>query len=364
MKVAKCKIHGEDGYVCSYKRDGKYRRKYFYSRKDADAFKRSLELAVVPAAKILNSLSASQMDDVVAAIRMLPKGRTLVDAVKKAWQYESNADMGSLISAFIEIKKAKGVSVSHLDHTLARLLDFQKVFPSFADATPTSILQYIKSKGRQKTIIHYKSTLSDFFGYCFRKDILTVNPFDKLSADDFLVDEQKSEIGFLSVEQTRAFMALLERDYPQYCKFYVLALFAGVRVDECQRFKNDFIDFDGKAITFPKEIVKGGKRAWIVRDYEPNLWAWLEKYRDFDFKRPSNTLRTKIGKTLNLPPNFARHSFATYHLSLYKDAERTRFITRHNSAQTLQNHYFGGLVDKDTAKAYFEILPDSKILIN
>lgn len=357
MKVAKCKIHGEDGYVCSYKSDGKYCRKYFYSKKDADAFKRNLENAITPSAKIVNSFSATQMDDIVAAIHLLPKGRTLVEAVKKAWQYETNANVEELIKSFMEIKRAKGLSDGHIKHTQARLLDFQKSFKSFADATPSAILEYVKTKGKQKTIIHYRSTLSDFFDYCFRKDAILTNPFDKLSSDDFLVDEQKSEIGFLSVEQAKAFMGLLEAKYPQYCKFYALSLFAGVRVDECQRFKNDFIDYSEKSITFPKEIVKGGKKAWIVRDYEPNLWAWLEKYKDSDFKRPSNTLRTKIGRELNLPHNFARHSFATYHLSLYKDTERTRFITRHSNAQTLQNHYFGALVDKETAKAYFEILP-------
>lgn len=357
MKVAKCKIHGEDGYVCSYKRDGKYCRKYFYSKKDAEAFKRNLENVSTPSAKIVNLFSTAQMDDIVAAVRLLPKGRTLVEAVKKAWQYDSNADVEGLINSFMDIKRAKGLSVSHIKHTRARLLDFQKNFKSFSYATPAAILEYIKSKGKQKTIIHYKSTLSDFFAYCFRKDAILSNPFDKLSSDDFLIEEQKFEIGFLSVEQAKSFMALLEQKYPQYCKFYALALFAGVRVDECQRFKNDFIDYGGRSITFPKEIVKGGKKAWIVRDYEPNLWAWLEKYRESDFKRPSNTLRTKIGKDLNLPQNFARHSFATYHLSLYKDAERTRFITRHNNTQTLQNHYFGALVDKQTAKAYFEILP-------
>ncbi len=85
MKVAKCKIHGEDGYVCSYKRDGKYCRKYFYSKKDAEAFKRNLENVNTPSAKIVNSFSTAQMDDIVAAVRLLPKGRTLVEAVKKAW---------------------------------------------------------------------------------------------------------------------------------------------------------------------------------------------------------------------------------------------------------------------------------------
>ena len=135
MKVSVCKINGKDGYLCSYKRDGKYCRKYFYSKKDADAFKRNLENAITPSAKIVNSFSTAQMDDIVAAIRLLPKGRTLLEAVKKAWQYDSNANIEGLIESFMEIKRAKGLSLGHLKHTQARLSDFQKSFKSFADAT-------------------------------------------------------------------------------------------------------------------------------------------------------------------------------------------------------------------------------------
>lgn len=360
MKVAKCRINGKEGYVCSYKEDGKYRRKYFYSKKDAESFKRNLEISETPLKKKLLSLSVSQIDDIFSALSIIPNGRTLTEAVKLAWQYESGADMSKLKSSFIEIKLAKRMSPSHMKHIVSRLDDFCAHFPSFASATPSAILDYIRSRGGQKTILHYRSTISDFFSYCFRKGAIKSNPFDKLYFDDFRVETQKVEIGFLSVLQARDFLLLLEEKYPQYCKFYALSLFAGVRIDECERFKNEFIDYEDKSITFPKEIVKGGKMAWIVRDYEPNLWKWLEKYRNFDFKRPSNTLRTKIGKILNLPHNFARHTFATYHLSLYKDAERTRFITRHTNAQTLQNHYFGALVDKEIAKSYFEILPNCK----
>ena len=77
MKISKCKINGEDGYVYDYKQDGKRKRKYFYSRKDADAFKRNLENSITPSAKIVNSFSAAQMTILLLQFIFYPKGELL-----------------------------------------------------------------------------------------------------------------------------------------------------------------------------------------------------------------------------------------------------------------------------------------------
>ena len=79
----------------------------------------------------------------------------------------------------------------------------------------------------------------------------------------------------------------------------------------------------------------------------------------YDAYDPSTYERTNSFKQFNLPHNFTRHSFATYHLSLYFDPAKTSKITR-NSEQMLRDHYWGALVEKDIAKQYFQILPNCK----
>lgn len=362
MKVNKCKINNQDGYVVSFKKEGKRCRKYFHTKKEANAFAEAYgAVGEIERAKLV--FTNELIDDVVSALKILPKGRTLTEAVRIAWEYQNVGSIDDCIELFVKTKQAKGVSSSYITHVYGVLNKFKGAFSTFDKATPNKILKFILERGKQKTIFHYKGIISDFFGFCFRKDIIKANPFLKLSQDDFLVAEKKGDIGFLSVEEARRFLDMLEVKYPKYVKFYALGLFAGVRMAECERFENRFIDYDKRQIVFPREIVKGGKKSWIVEDYEPVLWAWLDKYKDFDFKRPSNTLRTSLGRRYNLPHNFARHSFATYHLSLYKNAERTRWITRHDNKETLENHYFGALVEGSVARKYFELMPsDNQIL--
>ena len=241
-------------------------------------------------------------------------------------------------------------------HIKGRMEDFEKHFKSFADATPEALKEYLSKKGRQKTVSHWRGTLSDFFKYCIRKDAIKTNPIDKLHKDDFVKAEKPAEVGYLSLIRTNAFMAHIEAKYPHLSKFYALALFAGIRVEETPRIKEEYIRYSEKKLILPAEITKTGKAAVLER-LPANVWAWLEKYKGAPILTPSKCIQYYY-LPIN-PHNFARHSFATYHLSLYIDEHFTASITRHDRPETLRKNYFGALVPKAEAKAYFAITPQS-----
>ncbi len=234
---------------------------------------------------------------------------------------------------------------------------FKKTFPTFADLSPDSLKNFLLAKGSTKTISLWKGTISELLEFCVSRGALPHNPVKFIHSDELIKPEKEKSIGFLSLEQAKNFMAHLGKEYPRYCRFYAIALFAGIRVAEIPRMKDEYFRFDERKIVFPAQIGKV-KKAWIFEDLPQNLWAWLEKYKNYPIKRPSNTLRTNLGKLFTLPENFARHSFATYHLSLFFDFAKTSRITR-NSEQMLKDHYMAALVSKDLAKEYFEILPTS-----
>lgn len=360
MKVSKCKINGKDGYVCSYRRDGKYCRKYFYSRKDADAFKRSLEDVEVPARSKLLSLPEAQVDDIIAALKILPAGKSLYESVLVAWQYYSSADFHSLADQFLAIKKNKFeaglLDKSEFVHIKGRIANLKATFKSFDAVDSVAVRDYLRSKGASKTVKNWRATLSEFFKFCISKKAVQFNPVDAIHGDELIIPDGGSrEIGFLPVETAKNFMAFIEESYPQYARFYALAMFAGIRVAEAPRLKDEYFRYEDRKIIFPAQIGKI-KKSWTLEDLPDNLWAWLEKYKDFPIVKPSDFVRSRTFAKWNLPQNFARHSFATYHLSLYLDPRRTSMITR-NSEQMLRDHYWAALVDKETAKAYFEISP-------
>lgn len=332
-------------------------RRFFQKKKDALDFLENWKLARKLEISFFALLSGEQRKDIKDAIAALPEGKTLLESVKRAWSFYSKTTIENAKNAFVSTKENLRLDDDYIKHVRTHLDKFNEAFKSFDEITPEKLVEFLKTRGSPKTISHYKASISEFFKYCVQKEHIQSNPFDRIAAGELPTAAKSGKIEFLSVDKARAFMEYLETNYPKYCRFYALALFAGVRIDECERFEDRFIDYARREIVFPKEMVKGGKKSWIVSDFEPNLWAWLEKYKDQPFKRPNNVMRTKWGKILQLPKNFARHTFSTYHFSLYRNAERTKNITRHNTIRMLEDTYIGALVRHEEAKSFFGILP-------
>ena len=60
----------------------------------------------------------------------------------------------------------------------------------------------------------------------------------------------------------------------------------------------------------------------------------------------------------NPPKNVLRHSFATYHVSLYGSTDKAcNLLNHHGSPAILKAHYLQEGLSGPVAKAYFDILP-------
>ena len=339
--------------------NGKTIRKTFASKSEAINFRNTFLAARKFDLSFFMSLSGEQIKDIKDALDVLPQGKTLLQSVRKAWEFDSSQSLHDFLDKFLAMKKAKydagKLKFSEFSQIKGRVANFKRAFNSFADTTPQALLAFLLARGRNKTVRNWRATISEFFSFCVNRDAISSNPILKIHMDEFIKSETPYEIGFLSVDTARAFFAFVEQKYPQFARFYALASFAGIRIEEIPRLKDDYFRYAEKKIVFPARVGKVFK-AWTLEDLPENLWAWLEKYKNTPILRPSDWVRAYAFKQFYLPKNFARHSFATYHLSLYLDPRRTSMITR-NSEQMLRDHYWGALVDKKTAKAYFEILP-------
>lgn len=339
--------------------NGKRIRKTFSSKSDAAVYANNFKAAKKFEMSYFLEMSDAQIKDIKDAVELLPQNETLTGIVKKHLSLNKPIALAEFVADFIAIKKSKHESgnLSKLEFAQikTRLNKLKDTFATFEDITPDTILPFLKERGKNKTVSNWRGTINEFFNYCVRKDAMKQNPISVILKDEFLNGETPHEIEILTVEKTKEFLTLLETKYPQFAKFYALAMFAGIRVEEIPRMKDEYFRYEDKKIIFPAQIGKV-KKPWVLEDLPDNLWTWLEKYKDQPIKRPSNFVRAKTFKPLNLPHNFARHSFATYHLSLYFDFAKTSKITR-NSEQTLKKHYLAKLVDKATAQKYFEILP-------
>lgn len=340
--------------------NGKLHRKTFSSKNEAIEYANNFKSARKFELSFFAGLTGDQIKDIKDALDLLPTNETLTSVLKKHLLKNKPIALDDYVADFIEIKKAKRLSdklsKAEFGQIKTRLNYLKKEFSTFEDITVESALAFLRARGKNKTIANWRGTINEFFNYCVRKKAMNQNPLSVIMKDEFLVaEDDQYKIEILSVDEANAFLRFIEDKYPQYARFYAIAMFAGIRVDEVERLKEEYFKYDTKQIIFPAQIGKV-KKSWVLEDLPENLWVWLEKYKNQPIKRPSDWVRSKTFKHLDLPYNFTRHSFATYHISLYFDFAKTARITR-NSEQMLKQHYLSKLVDKDTAKKYFEIVP-------
>ena len=339
--------------------NGKRHRKNFSTKTDAITYASNFNNAKKFELSFFQQLSGDQIKDIKDALAILPKDKTLTYAVQKICSIKKDNALSDLADSFIQIKNAKhdmgGLSDKEHSVLVGKINHFKNTFNNFSDATADALLQYLKNKGKNKTVSNWRIAINEFLNYCVSKEAITENPLKFIKLDEFLKAEIPHEIGILSVDDTKQFFEILQRKFPNSVKFYALALFAGVRIAELPRMKEEYFLYDKRKIVFPAQIGKV-KKSWVLEDLPENLWVWLDKHKGQPIQPLSKYNRTHGFEDLNLPHNFARHCFATYHLSLYFDFSKTARITR-NSEQVLKDNYLSKLVDKETAKKYFEIIP-------
>ena len=353
--IAKAIVRGEIRYVANTTIGGKRVKKYRKTLSEAKDALADLKMRKQVAFSELANLTGSQIADVKAALDALPMGETLLGCVERACEFLATKKPSEISEDFLKSKKRRNLSADEYGHVDGRIEDFCATFKEFKDATPAALLEYLQKKGAPKTVLNWRGTIADFLTYAHKRDIIKTNPFSRIYMDDF-VKPAKKPPEFLTVEQTKTLLRLLEKIAPQFIKRYVLGLFAALRTSEIFKLKDSWIDYEHRRIILPAEIVKT-KDSWTLETLPDNFWAWMDAYKDQPIKEPSYKWWEKHLKPLNLPHNFARHSFPTYHASLYHDAKRTIMITRHANEQTLKDHYWGALLPKAEAEEYFKISP-------
>ena len=350
--------HGLPASRLNYQWRNKYIRKTFtrdingdQARKYAKAFVDSQNIGFDG----LEDLAPETIADIKSALAILPKGESLESIVSDFVRNKATIDL-KFVKSFIETKKGKTAKFqAEATSLITKLIEYAN-----GKYDRETLIRFISKKKAPKTRSNVAGILSNFFKFAVRRDVIAMNPFDKITPDDYGGSVARDSIPEVAtIEQATELIAYLRAYRPQFLKHFILALFGGIRIAECERITPDLIDIGRREISFPKKIVKGKIKAFIISDFPKVLFDWLAILEGAHVQRPNNATRTAIGKALNLPPNFARHSFATYHLSLHHDFKLTARLTRHLSVSTLENNYIGSMVKKEVAEEFFNLTPDT-----
>lgn len=304
-------------------------------------------------------LTADEAADYRAAVRRLPPGKTLADAVdvllghggpsdsleigEAVDQYLSNCMAAKMRPTTIYGKRwgLKKLSAPHVGSLVSdlRYRDVAEVLDRLAPVTRNNVAR----------IMYRFFTWATKAGYCIGNPLAAV--------DRAKIDEAKPAL--FTPDEARALLKHADEMTP----VIALGLFAGIRTEALWLL--DWSSIGPDKIEVPGHADKLRRRRFV--EIQTNLAKWLAPYRRASgrvcphCKAWAGKRISKIAEAAGVAwkHNAMRHSFPSYLLELKQDAAYVAKQMGHASPETFYRHY-RELVTKQDAKAWFSIIPKAK----
>lgn len=352
--------------------DWQRHRRFFQSRIEADAFAEAQRVKLKNEGK--RGLEIPDDVRVMAARcaeRLKPYGHTIEQAVEHFIEHlqatRRSVTVSALVIEYLAAKKQKGNKERSLKDIAHRLKVFEATFGGRVVATvgTAEIDDWLTSLGLSaQSQNNYRAVVRAFFEYALRRDYAKVNPVERI--EKVRVADKPAAI-FAPDELGRVLDAAPDDVLP------VLAIgaFAGLRMAEIFRLDWGEIDLVRGFIEVKASKSKTAQRRLVAM--LPNLKEWLRPYAGRSGlvfpsrrhpKKPGNESywRSKLAPVLReaklaeWPKNGLRHSFGSYHLAKFGNANALALEMGHTTTKEIFAHY-RELVRPEEAERYWNIMP-------
>jgi len=317
------------------------------------------------------------------AFRSLIGEGTSLDEVSSVWRQHAkfqDVQLGAMIKQFlVDYERTRPESTQGLAHLKPVMLWLETFFGSDKSVSALTLNDARNLFSNLPTGINatyskiaYHKKVRQFFKYLENKEIIPKNRFALIEIPA-LTKADKEPKPILTIEETKSLFnstaSLAElKNRKEIIGRLALEAFTGMRHSTAGRIEGSSIDLDRKLISIKGGIDKKGSRYSINENAaEPNIWTWLKfsepETWSMDYGQYVHAKRKafeRIGYITpkNPPKNVLRHSFATYHVSLYGSTDKTcNLLNHHGSPAILKAHYLQEGLSGPVAKAYFDILP-------
>ena len=376
--------------VQGWRENGKWQRKQFKNRADAERFvalKRvEMENRGRKLEMVLSPLTEQQTLEAAAAFDALGDTYSLSEAVRfflsnhRPPEFTTTINEG--VKLYLDDKERDGMRPRSLRGTKGVIMAFANGNddPQLHEVTSQMIETHLRglraedgvTPAKRKSWNTHRNELSQFFDWAMAEDLSTNRPWcfanpvkkvRKFTAQQ--IAEQRPEKSTTAPDDLKQLFSFLMRYRGgRFVKTFALAYFAGIRPskDDSELTKlaeneADFINLRTGQIFIPAKFSKTkNDRQITITD---NLRAWLEAYRDFPII-PKNygTPLSKIRTHFDLKRDETRHSFISYHVALHRSVGDAA-LQAGNSESMVRKHYLN-LHTKEEGEAFFAIVPDLK----
>jgi integrase len=360
----RAKVRGKEQWylnIPSALTGGKQKRKFFDTRKEAEGHARQLEddmrglnsgfhrLPEADRATLLQILSKFTVQEIEKACESFAPRRNLVARL-----------LPDVVQECLGAKASAGLRPRSLSSLKCTLVNFSRCHRDLeiGKVEASHIEQWLMSNGwSARTRKGYLTDLRTLFSFALKRHYCISNP--ALAVEAPILEDRPP--GILNVAQVQILLAhALERD-PALIPFIAVQVFGGLRPIEAERLDWSYIKEDHIEVTAAKS--KTRRRRLVTLN--PTLKAWLALKGELpvvNLKRRFWRLRYILSenkkKWIEVVPwthDCLRHSFCSYHLAMYQNADKTAFEAGH-SAQILFQHY-RELISKEDAQKFWGIVP-------
>ncbi|MFZ4396120.1 MAG: tyrosine-type recombinase/integrase [Kiritimatiellia bacterium] len=243
---------------------------------------------------------------------------------------------------------------------------FQEAFPTatVADITTADIDKWIaKLVSHHRSRRQYLTVLHGFFKFVCRTWHLEINPAAGVYLDAGETDQ--TEVEAYTVEEVQRIMAAAAKHKNAERIIPVLAIgfFAGLRPSEISGLSWDNVSMDQRQIRVTPATAKRRRQRFVAMS--DNLLEWLRPYAKPDGSVAPATItfrrdRAEVFKAAKVDRwlhDGLRHSYGTYHLAAYADANKTANEMGHRGNTDLVYQHYRKLVTQSEGLAYWRVRP-------
>jgi hypothetical protein len=372
--------------VQGWKEGGKWKRKQFAKRADAERFVALKRVEVENKGRaqrmVLSPLTDAQHEEALQAFDRLGGTYALADAITFFLKHhrppEFTIRLADALKLYLDTRELDGLRPRTLRALKSSIGAFVKSQdnPWTHEVAPQSVEKFLRSlpsragegKATRKTWNNYRNDLHAFFGWCATPDKSTNRPFlfenpvgevRVFQARQVREEQNAKPITTTPAEVRRIFSTLMRYRGGVLVRYFAFTYFAGIRPEELLRMaprEAELVDVKTRIITIPANVSKTRHERKIA--ISDNLAAWLEYAPGPIIPTNFRSMHASARKHFKLSHDESRHSFISYHVALHRSLGEAA-LQAGNSETIIRRHYLN-LHPKEEGGEFFRIVPDAK----
>lgn len=291
-------------------------------------------------------------------------------ALREVWEAFKRGDVRGVktsvpvseaLAAMLQEKASENLRPNYLTDLARSVRQFAtgQMERKVSEFTVQDVRDFVAGAESPNTRATRRGRMMAFFSFCHGKDWTALNPVAAVKKPK--VDRQPPRV--LTIAEVRAVMAFVEAHEPGALAWFTLALFGGIRPEECDRVSWADVDFERGVVRLAAATHKTRKAHTV--ELPANAFAWVIRAQELGAQLPfpkssrRKALR-RVREHLGLvawPQDVLRHSFCSYGVAA-RGQEWTAQMADHSEA-VLRRHY-RTLVSKAAATEFFSIEPPAE----